>query len=257
MQSHNPVLTRLRPINVGPNAGYLDPAAYAEPGAVAPVRAARMTLDDVVVRTVGLLMLLGLSGAVAWLAIPNTAAPGFAFGAAMVGLVLGLVIAIRQVSNPIAISVYAVVEGVFVGLISKIFEYRAPGIVLQAVMATFGIFLIMAALYKSRIIRATPKFTRGVLGALIGALVLMVVNLIANAFGASIGIRDGGAVAIIFSLVVIVIAALTFVVDFAQIEAGVAQGLPQRYAWNCAFGILLGLIWLYLEILRLISYFRE
>lgn len=259
MRSHNPVLTRLTPET---HAGYREPVAYAPETVsypsqvITPAETERMTIDDVVVRTVGLLALVGLSGAVAWTAVPNTAAGPLAFGAAMVGLVVGLVIAFKRVTNPIAIGAYAVIEGVFVGLVSKFFEYAYPGIVLQAVAGTFGVFLIMAVLYTSRIIRATPKFARIVVGAVIGLFAIMMVNLVMSFFGASLGVRDGGALGIIFSLVCIVVAALTFVLDFAQVEEGVKQGMPKRYAWACSFGILVGLIWLYLEILRLLSYLR-
>ena len=114
----------------------------------------------------------------------------------------------------------------------------------------------MALLYKSRVIRATPRFTRIVIGAVVGLFALMLVNFVLSLFGVSTGLREGGTIGIIFSLVCIVVAALTFVLDFDQVEEGVRQGLPQRYAWSCAFGILVGLIWLYLEILRLLSYLR-
>ena len=259
MRSHNPVLTRLTPET---HTGYREPVSYGQETAgypssvVAPAETDRMTIDDVVVRTVGLLALTGLSGAVAWYLVPNSMALGVAFGAAMVGLVVGLIISFKRVTNPALIAVYAVIEGVFVGIISKFFESRFEGIVLQAVLATFGIFVIMALLYTSRVIRATPRFTRIIVGAVIGLFSLMLVNLLLSFFGVSTGLREGGAIGIIFSLVCIVVASLTFVLDFAQIEEGVKAGMPKRYAWSCAFGILVGLIWLYLEILRLLSYLR-
>lgn len=261
MRSHNPVLTRLTPET---HTGYREPVSpYASESVtypaqvITPAETERMTIDDVVVRTVGLLLLVGLSGAIAWNVVPNTAAGGLAFGAAMVGLVLGLVIAFKRVTNPVAIGAYAVVEGVFVGLVSKFFEYAYPGIVLQAVAGTFGVFLIMTVLYTSRIIRATPKFARIVVGAVIGLFALMLVNLVVSFFNdGGIGIRQPSALGIIFSLVCIVVAALTFVLDFAMVEEGVRQGMPKRFAWACSFGILVGLIWLYLEILRLLSYLR-
>jgi uncharacterized YccA/Bax inhibitor family protein len=263
VRSHNPVLTRLTPET---HTGYREPVSYGQETAgypssvVAPAETDRMTIDDVVVRTVGLLALTGISGAVAWFSVgtllPAESALGLAFGAAMVGLVLGLIISFKRVTNPALIAVYAVVEGVFVGVVSRFFEERFPGIVLQAVAATFGIFLIMALLYTSRVIRATPRFTRIIVGAVIGVFSLMLINLVLSLFGVSTGLREGGAIGIIFSLVCIVVASLTFVLDFAQIEEGVKQGMPKRYAWSCAFGILVGLIWLYLEILRLLSYLR-
>ena len=264
MRSHNPVLTRLTPET---QAGYREPVSYGQetagyqsPQVVAPADTERMTIDDVVVRTVGLLALTGISAAAAWNMVgtvfPVEAAGGLALGAAMVGLVLGLIISFKRVTNPGLIGAYAIIEGFFVGIISKFFEARFEGIVVQAVIGTFGVFLIMALLYTSRAIRATPRFTRIIVGALVGVFSLMLVNFVLSLFGVNLGLRDGGPLAIGFSLVCIVVAALTFVLDFAQIEEGVRQGMPKRYAWSCAFGILVGLIWLYLEILRLLSYLR-
>ncbi|HEX6872923.1 MAG TPA: Bax inhibitor-1/YccA family protein [Micromonosporaceae bacterium] len=259
MRSHNPVLTRLTPET---QVGYREPASYAgqtvdyPASVIAPAATERMTIDDVVVRTVALLALVGLSGAAAWNLVPRTLVVPAMIGAAMVGLVLGLVISFMRVANPLVIGTYAVVEGVFVGIVSLFFETVYPGIVVQAVVGTFGIFLIMALLYKSRVIRATPRFVRMVTGAVIGVFAIMLVNLLLSLFGVSTGLREGGWLGIAFSLVCIVVASLTFVLDFAQIEEGIRQGLPRRYAWVSAFGILVGLIWLYLEILRLLSYLR-
>jgi uncharacterized YccA/Bax inhibitor family protein len=215
-----------------------------------------MTIDDVVTRTVGLLALTGVSGAVAWTLVPNTALFATWIVAAMAGLVLGLVIAFARVTNPAVIGAYAVVEGVFVGLVSKYYEAAYSGIVIQAVVGTFGLFFIMAALFKAKVIRATPKFVKWVMGALIGVFALIMISFVLSFFGVNTHLRDGGPLAIVFSLVVIGVASLTFILDFAQIEEGVAQGMPKRYAWACAFGILVGLIWLYLEILRLLGYLR-
>jgi uncharacterized YccA/Bax inhibitor family protein len=214
-----------------------------------------MTLDDVVVRTVGLLALTGLSAALAWVMVPDELTHVAWIGAALVGLVLGLVISFAQLTNPLVIGLYAVVEGVFVGMVSKYFNSFADGIVLQAVVATFGVFFLMAILYKTRAIRATPRFIKGVIAAVVGVFAVILINLVLALFGVNTGLRDGSPLAIGFSLVVIVIAALTFILDFHQVEEGVRYGLPQRYAWSCAFGILVGLIWLYIEILRLLSYF--
>ena len=200
MRSHNPVLTRLTPET---QTGYREPVSYGQetagyqsPQVVAPADTERMTIDDVVVRTVGLLVLTGLSAAVAWNMVgtvfPVEAAGPLALGAAMVGLVLGLIISFKRVTNPALIGAYAIVEGVFVGIISKFFEARCEGIVVQAVIGTFGVFLIMALLYKSRVIRATPRFTRIIVGALVGVFALMLVNLVLSLFGVNLGLRDGG-----------------------------------------------------------------
>ena len=242
--------------NLAPVQSYPSAPGY-EPGyAPAPPTVRAMTIDDVVVRTVGLLGLTGLSGALAWAFVPDESAFGFAMGAAVVGLILGLVIAFARVTNPLVICSYAIVEGVFLGLISKFFEARFEGIVVQAAVGTFGVFFLMAMLYKARVIRATPKFVKGVIAATLGAVAIMAVNLIMSLFGVNLHLRDGGPIAILVSLVFIVIAALNFVLDFHMVEEGVRYGLPQKYAWACAFGILVTLIWMYIEILRLLSYLR-
>jgi uncharacterized YccA/Bax inhibitor family protein len=258
VRSSNPVLTRLTPET---QSGYREPAAYGEPygytsPVIAPSETDRMTIDDVVVRTVGLLALTGISGALAWAIVPDALLMPIWIGAAMVGLVLGLVIAFKQVTNPVAIGAYAVVEGVFLGLVSKTYESLYDGIVLQAAAGTFGIFFLMAMLYKARVIQATPRFAKFVIAAVMGIVAVLVVNLLLSLFGINTGLRDGSPLAIGFSIVIIIVASLTFILDFAQVEEGVRAGMPKRFAWACAFGILVGLIWLYLEILRLLSYLR-
>jgi uncharacterized YccA/Bax inhibitor family protein len=260
VKTSNPVLSRLGEAAAAQRAsGY--PAGYGEPYPTttypaAPPTVRPMTIDDVVVRTVGLLGLTGITAAIAWAIVPDGSEYGFAFAAAMVGLVLGLVISFARITNPLVIGAYAVVEGVFVGLISKAMQNAYEGIVLQAAAATFGIFLIMAMLYKMQVIRATPRFVKGMIAAIIGVFSVIMINLVLSLFGINTHLRDGSGLAIVFSLVVIVIAALSFVLNFAEIEQGVRYGLPQRYAWTCAFGLLVGLIWVYLEVLRLLSYLQ-
>jgi uncharacterized YccA/Bax inhibitor family protein len=225
----------------------------ATPGAVA-TRA--MTVDDVVVRTIGLVALVVAAAGTVWLFTAPTAGLAFALPAMMVGLVLGLVIAFARVTNPLVISAYAVVMGVFLGAISQWFNAIFEGIVIQAVIATLGVFLLMGLLYKSGTIRATPKFIKFMVGALAGAAAVILINLVITLVtGEATILRDGGPIAIIVSLVFIVIAALSFILSFHEVEEGVKAGLPERYAWACAFGILVSLIWLYIEILRLLSYF--
>lgn len=217
-----------------------------------------MTLDDVVVRTAATAGTVIAIAAAVMFFLPVGTALGLALPAALIGMVLGLVISFKQITNPVAILSYAAVEGVFLGAISEVFEQRYPGIVIQAVIGTFGVFAGMLVVYKTGAIRVTPKLTRWITGALIGVLVLMVVNLVAGFFTAGgLGLRDGGPLAIVFSLVVIGVAAFTFLIDFDQVDQAIRRGAPQRFAWYAAFGLVVGLVWLYLEILRLLSYFRD
>lgn len=275
MKSSNPVLSRLTERSAQHATFQRVPAEqYGAPGAAygygqspqtsAPYAGAvaqRITVDDVVVRTMTMLAVVGVFGAIGWFALPSTVSVGVAIAAAMVGLVLGLVISFAQITNPALILTYAAAEGLFLGVISQAFNDRYPGIVIQAVAATFAVFFGMAALYKFKIIRVTPMFAKWVIGALIGVIVLMLVNFMLAIFdvngGSGLGLRDGGGIAIIFSLVCIGIAALTFALDFKSVEDLVAVGAERKWAWYAAFGIVVGLIWLYLEILRLLSYFRE
>ncbi len=229
-----------------------------------PVERRAVTLDDVVVRTVTLLLITGFTAAVSWVALPDTGPlTGVAlFGSMLAGLALAMVITFGRVTNPVVISAYAVVQGVLLGVISRWFDAYYPGIVVQAVIGTFGVFAGMAFLYKSRVIRATPRFTRVVVGALIGVVALMLVNLVVYMFGGNLGLRAGmtghvGALPIVFSVVVIVVGALTFILDFDQIERGIQYGLPEKYAWAMAFGLLVGLIFVYYEVLRMLSYLRR
>jgi uncharacterized YccA/Bax inhibitor family protein len=260
VKSSNPVLTRLgqaaeRERTAGYAPGYGQPYPTAPGYAVAPPDVRPMTIDDVVVKTVVLLGITGISAIAAWNLIPDALLGAVWIGAALVGLVLGLIISFSRMANPALVVSYAVVEGAFVGLASKVFSAFAgtTGIILQAVVASFAVFFLMAFLYKSRVIRATPRFTRGLIAVIAGVVGVMLINFVLALFGVNTGLRGNGALGIIFSLVVIVVAALSFILDFDMVEQGVRMGLPQRYSWTAAFGILVGLIWLYLEILRLLS----
>jgi len=131
------------------------------------------------------------------------------------------------------------------------------------VAGTLGVFIGMAVLYKNRVLRATPRFTRFVIGALIGVVALSLINLVLAWFGHNLGLvyygpgQKGGTLAIVFSLACIAIGALTFIIDFDQVEQGLRYGLSERFAWYCAFGMLVGLIFLYWQILRLLGYLRR
>ena len=223
-----------------------------------------MSLDDVVVRTVMLLAVTGISGALPGLLLPETGgvATLALFGSCLAGLVLGLVIAFGRITNPAVIVAYAVIQGVLLGVVSEFFEQRYPGIVMQAVAGTFAVFFVMAALYKFRVLRATPKFAKFVLGALIAFVALSLINFVAYLFGFDMGLVDYGTdevdpLAFLFAGAGIVIGALTFILDFAEIEEGVRHGVPEKFAWYSAFGLLVGLIFLYWQILRMLSYLRR
>ena len=234
-----------------PSAGDLQDM-YNRP-AYTPAR--YMTLDDVVMKTAATLGVVVATGAVAWIFELNA----LAIVGALVGFVLALVISFKQSTNPALILSYAAAEGLFLGAISRVFnEAFGGGIVIQAVVGTVGVFAGMLAVYKTGAIRVTPRFTRWLLGALIGVVLLMVVNLVASLFvDGGLGLRDGSPLAIVFSLVCIGVAAFSFLLDFDMIDQGIRRGAPAQFAWYAAFGLTVTLVWLYLEILRLLSYFRD
>ncbi|NYH45022.1 putative YccA/Bax inhibitor family protein [Micromonospora jinlongensis] len=268
MKTSNPVLARLgQAAERERSAGYAPAGPYGQPGIpqqypsqagypAAPPTVAPMTVDDVVVKTVALLGILGITAAAAWVLVPDSLVGTAWIGAAVVGLVLGLIISFSRMANPALVIAYALVEGVFVGMVSKAFETRYDGIVLQAAVASFGIFFLMAMLYKAKVIRATPAFVKGMIAVMVGLFAVMLINFVLAMFGVNTGLRDGSPLAIGFSLVCIVVASLSFVLSFKEIEDGVRMGLPQRYSWVAAFGILVSLVWLYIEILRMLSYFQ-
>ncbi|MBV1849627.1 Bax inhibitor-1/YccA family protein [Catellatospora tritici] len=264
MKSSNPVLSRIgaaaqQPRYTVPGQGV--PTSYTPggyPEVVQTGHADVMTLDDVVVKTITLVSLTAVSAAAAWILVPFEALLPVWAGAAIVGFIMGLIISFAQVTNPLVVCGYAVVQGVVLGALSRAYNYFFDGIVLQAVIATLGVFLLMAVLYRTKVIRATPKFMRVVIGAVMGVVAVMVVNLVITLVtGSATPLRDGSPIAIGFSLVCILLAALMFVVNFKQIEDGIAAGLPRKYGWLGAFGLLVELIWMYVEILRLLSYLQE
>jgi uncharacterized YccA/Bax inhibitor family protein len=254
--SSNPALTRSPAFAAGasttqrPTADPLE-QAYQGPSATAR-QTGRMSVDSVVERTAILLGVAAITGAITWVLDLGV----LAFPAAIVGLVLALVIIFKQVTNPGVILAYAAIEGVFLGGISKFFNDAYPGIVVQAVVGTAGVAGIMLALYRSGKIRVTPKFTKMVVGATMGFFALIVVNLVAGFFtDGGLGLREGP-LGILVGVVAIGLASMNLVLDFDLVERGARQGLPERYGWFAAFAIMVTLVWLYIEILRLLSILR-
>jgi uncharacterized YccA/Bax inhibitor family protein len=230
---------------------------YAAPSPYAPSTTQYMTMDDVVTKTGVSFLVMVVTAALTW-ALPGYSGAGLALPAVLIALVLGLVIAFKQIAHPAATLSYAALYGVALGAISELFEAQFEGIVMQAIVGTFGVFAGMLIVYKTGAIRVTPKFTRILLGALIGILVLSLANFVAYFFmDDGLHLRDGGPLAIIFSLVIIGVAAFMLLVDFDMADEAIRRGAPAKFAWYIAFGLLVTVVWLYLEILRLLSYFRE
>jgi len=196
----------------------------------------------------------------------NPSIPEAAFSSVKLWLLLGgiggfitaLVTTFRPQSAAISAPVYSVFEGLFLGGISAFFEAMYPGLVMRAVSLTFGVFVIMLLLYRSGKIRATGKFRMGVIAATGGIALIYFIGFIASLFGAGMNFLFGnGALGIGFSLVVVAIAALNLILDFDMIEQGAHAGAPKFMEWYGAFGLMVTLIWLYIEILRLLAKFAS
>jgi uncharacterized YccA/Bax inhibitor family protein len=235
----------------GNYAGFNPQAATgAYPGQVAD---RPMTIDDVVVKTAITVAVAIVTGALtvlfqAWaLALP----------ALIVGLVVSLIIIFKRTPNPALVLTYSAAEGVLLGAITGLFEQVYPGVAFQAILGTFGVFIAMLVVYKTGAVKVTPRLTKWIIGATVGAVVVMLANLVVGMFGVNLGLRDGSPTAIIFSLIVIGIASFNLLLDFEQATQMIRGGYPARWAWYAAFGLMTTLVWLYLEILRLLSYLQR
>lgn len=221
----------------------------------APADARPMTIDDVVTKTATTLALTIATGALTYLG--GSTAAILALPAAIVGLVLSLVIIFRKKVSPALVIAYSAVEGVFLGGISYGITAMAgisSGIVMQAIAGTIGVFAAMLVVYKTGAIRVTPKLTKWIIGAAAGCFVLMLVNLVASFFvSGGLGLRDGGALGIGFSLLCIGVAAFSFLLDFDAADRAIKGGVDAKVSWYIAFGLMTTLVWLYLEILQLLA----
>lgn len=219
-----------------------------------------MTLNGTINKTGILLLLTVLTAAFSWnqaLGPDGLPAPGFAvymWGGAIGGLVLALITVFKKTWSPVTAPLYALVEGFFLGAISAVYNAQFGGIVMQAVMLTFGILFALLFAYRSGLIKATENFKLGVVAATGGIALVYLATIALGFFGIKIPlIHESGLVGIGFSLFVVVIASLNLVLDFDFIETGVEQGAPKYMEWYGAFGLMVTLVWLYLELLRLLS----
>lgn len=229
-------------------------------GVVVSRDAGAMTLNGTVNKTGLLLLLCVLTAAFAWnqtLTPQGELAPGagiYLWGGAIGGLVLGLVTAFKKTWAPVTAPLYAMIEGFFLGAISAIYNAQFQGIVMQAVLLTFGTLFALLFAYRSGLIRATENFKLGVVAATGGIALIYLATIVLRMFDINIPfIHDSGLIGIGFSLFVVVIAALNLVLDFDFIEHGVEQGAPKYMEWYGAFGLMVTLVWLYVEFLRLLS----
>lgn len=215
----------------------------------------QMTIGGTVNKSIMLLALLFGAAIVSWTMFFNGyAMNGVMIGGAVVGLVLALIIMFKPTTAPYLAAVYAIVEGVVVGTLSAMYETLYYGITLQAVLLTMSIFLAMLLAYKTGIIKASPAFTRGLVAATIGVGLVYLLSFVLRMFGITIPyLHDSTPIGIGISVVIVIIAALNFILDFNFIEQGARHGAAKHMEWYGAFGLLVTLVWLYIEILRLLS----
>ena len=222
-----------------------------------------MTVSGTASASLVLFAVLLISAAVGWMAVAEPQPGVLSFPMmAIVGAILGFIAAIASAFKPlwshILGPVYAVGQGLFVGAISKMFNAQYSGIVLQAVGTTLAVFGVMLFLYRTRVIRVTNRFRRIVIGATLGLVVFYLVAMVFSLFGANISFFTGsGSFGILFSLFVAGLAAFNLALDFDFIEQGEQMALPRRMEWFAALGLLVTVVWLYLEILRLLAKLRD
>lgn len=243
MKSGNPVLNE----NVFSQSGVYD-------------RGQAMTIQGAVLKTMGLLVLTVAIALTVWdqLLKPEASLSEFLMPAVAVSGIAGFIVAIvtsfKKQWSPVTAPIYAACQGVFLGVTTCVLNKAYPGIAVEAVMLTFGVMFCLLAAYQAGIIRATPTFMRVIVSATMAIALFYIVSMVLGLFGIQMPmIHSSNGVGIAFSFVVVIVAALNLVLDFNLIEQGAKEGAPKYMEWYSAFALLVTLIWLYVEILRLLS----
>jgi len=254
MKSSNPVLGKAfnQPGNM--QVDQLE-QSYNAPAA-SSMRTGRMTIEDVVAKTGFLFTILVVVGAFAWRSNLGTGALMLGF---LGGFVLAMIISFSKSIKPGLVVAYAAFEGLALGTLSSYYESYYPGIVSQAVIGTMAAFAGVLIMYRNGTLRATPQFTRALIGAAIGYFILGLVSLVASFFGVGQGYGFYGVsgLGLLLAVAGVAIASLFLVLDFDQIQKGVNNGVPEKESWRASFGLMVTIVWLYLEVLRLISILRN
>jgi len=229
---------------------------YNQPAA-GPADTGRMTYDDVIVKTAACLGVLLVGAAVTMFVNMGLASMLMIVGA-LGGFVLALVNTFKKQPSPALILAYAGLEGLFLGGLTRVLDTMYPGVGLQAVIGTLSVFTVTLLLFKSGKVRATPKAMKFFMIALVGYALFSLVNLVMMMTGLTtepFGLRSG-IIGVVIGILAIGLAAFSLVMDFTSIEAGVQSGAPQRFSWTAAFGLTVTLVWLYVEIIRLLAILR-
>ena len=255
MQSSNPVLNRSFK-----NPGYaaVDPSKledlYNAPAA-SSARTGRMTMDDVITRTGMLLAVLVVAGGISW---TLNLGGGIVLISLLAGFGLAMVNTFSKTIRPGLILAYAAVQGIALGAISNALNGAYPGIAGQAVMGTICAFVGMLVAYRSGRIRVTPKFTKMLIGAAMGYLLLGLVSIIGSfaGLGGGLGLFGISGVGPMIAIAGVALSSFFLILDFDAIEKGIAAAAPEQESWRAAFGLMVTIVWLYMEILRLLSILR-
>lgn len=235
---------------------------YNQPAA-GPSETGRMTFDDVIIKTAACLGVL-MAGAAVTLFVSMPLASLLMIVGALGGFVLALVNTFKKQPSPALILAYAGLEGLFLGGLTRILDGMYPGVGLQAVIGTLSVFAVTLLLFKSGKVRATPKAMRFFMIATIGYAVFALVNMVmmwTGAVDSPFGLRTsihifGIPLGVFIGVLAIGLAAFSLIMDFTSIEEGVRNGAPQRFSWTAAFGLTVTLVWLYVEIIRLLAILR-
>lgn len=225
-------------------------------------RGGLMTLDGTVAKSFLLMVILLASAAFTWNQYYSAQNPAAVMGLLIAGAVGGLIVAMitifKRQWSPVTSPIYALLEGLVLGGLSSVLEAQYPGVVIQAVSLTMGIMLALLAAYATHLIKVSENFKLGVVAATGGVCIVYVVDLLLGMFGIHVPfIHDSGPIGIGISAVIVVIASLNLVMDFDFIEQGTKSGAPKYMEWYSAFGLMVTLVWLYLEILNLLAKMRR
>ncbi|WP_405447791.1 Bax inhibitor-1/YccA family protein [Streptomyces achromogenes] len=278
MRSSNPVFSRrgfsrdngYAGFNTAPQAGSAqgnpyaqNPYAqnpYAQADVQAPATTGRMTMDDVIVRSALTLGTVAVGAVLAWALLPVSGTSyGLAVGAALVAFVLAMVQSFKRTASPALILGYAAFEGVFLGVFSEMFNSRWSGAPFQAVLGTMAVSGATLLVYKAGWIRVTARYARIGMAIAIAFMVVMAINLLLVVFGVADdgGLRSFGPLGALVGIIAIVLGAFFLTLDFKQIEDGIAYGAPRSESWLAAFGLTMTLVWIYVEMLRLVAIFSS
>jgi uncharacterized YccA/Bax inhibitor family protein len=234
--------------------GYRDPATWQ---VGTPTIPGRMTIDSTVQKTAVTLGLVVAAAAATWVALPDNLLGMAWIGGAILGLLVGLVISFSRNVSPALVMIYALAEGAFIGAASKAFEAAYPGVVVGAVLGTVAATAGTLAAYKFFNIAVTDRFRKYVTAAIFGFVAVSLLDFVLQLFGSSFGFNGLGAMGLVSSLVGLGLGILMLILDFDYIERAVAAGAPERESWRAAFGLTVTIVWIYIELLRILAIFRN